>query len=74
MKKSADKASVSNAILYTHNLFLTRKRQIFALLNYDTSGKVSDVWRVIQMQTTAEYEILKGLKAKGMLGYYYAYK
>lgn len=43
-------------------------------MNYDTSGKVSDVWRVLQMQTTAEYEIIKGLKAKGMLGYYFAYR
>ena len=45
----------------------------FAILNYETTGKVSDVWRVIQMNGTAEYEILKGLKFKGMLGYYYAY-
>ena len=45
----------------------------FAILNYETSGKVSDVWRVIQMNGTAEYEILDGLKFKGLLGYYYAY-
>ncbi|MDR0892271.1 MAG: TonB-dependent receptor [Mediterranea sp.] len=45
----------------------------FALLNYNTSGKVSDVWRVIQLQGTAEYKIVKGLTAKAMLGYYYAY-
>lgn len=45
----------------------------FAILNYETTGKVSDVWRVIQLNGTAEYEILKGLKFKGMLGYYYAY-
>lgn len=45
----------------------------FGLLNYGTTGRVSDVWHVIQMNGTAEYEILKGLKFKGMLGYYYAY-
>lgn len=45
----------------------------FALLNYETSGRVSDVWRVIQLNGTAEYEILDGLKAKAMLGYYFAY-
>lgn len=45
----------------------------FGLLNYKTTGRVSDVWRVIQINGNAEYEILKGLKIKGMLGYYYAY-
>lgn len=45
----------------------------FGLLNYETTGRVSDVWRVIQMNGTTEYEILKGLKFKGMLGYYFAY-
>ena len=29
----------------------------FAILNYDKSGRLSDVWRVIQMQATAEYEL-----------------
>lgn len=43
----------------------------FALLNYNTSGRVSDVWRVIQLNGNAEYEILDGLKAKAMLGYYF---
>ena len=46
----------------------------FAILNYDKSGRLSDVWRVIQMQATAEYELMKGLKAKGMVGYYFAYR
>lgn len=46
----------------------------FAILNYDMSGKQTDVWRVIQMQATAEYELMKGLKAKGMVGYYFAYR
>lgn len=45
----------------------------FALLNYNTSGKVKDVWRVIQLNANMEYEILKGLKFKGMVGYYFAY-
>lgn len=45
----------------------------FGILNYQTTGRVSDVWHVIQMNATAEYEILKGLKFKGLLGYYYAY-
>ena len=45
----------------------------FGLLNYDMGGEVSDIWRVIQLQATGEYEILKGLKAKAMLGYYFAY-
>lgn len=44
----------------------------FAVMNYETSGRMTDVWRVIQMQGTAEYEILKGLKAKAMVGYYFA--
>lgn len=46
----------------------------FALLNYENSGKMTDDWRVLQMQATAEYELLKGLKAKGMVGYYFAYR
>jgi len=45
----------------------------FGLLNYNTTGRVSDVWRVLQMSGNAEYEIFKGLKFKGMMGYYYAY-
>ncbi len=45
----------------------------FGIFTYDQSGYLSDVWHVIQMQATAEYEILKGLKAKGMVGYYFAY-
>lgn len=44
----------------------------FALLNYENSGKMTDDWRVLQMQATAEYELLKGLKAKGMVGYYFS--
>ncbi len=42
-------------------------------LNYENSGKMTDDWRVLQMQAT-EYELLKGLKAKGMVGYYFAYR
>lgn len=46
----------------------------FALLNYENSGKMTDDWRVLQMQATAEYELLKGLNTKGMVGYYFAYR
>ena len=45
----------------------------FAIFNKKQSGYLSNVWHVIQMQATAEYELLKGLKAKGMVGYYFAY-
>lgn len=44
----------------------------FAILNYNTSGEVSDVWYVLQLNGTAEYEIVKGLKLKTLLGYYNA--
>lgn len=73
MKNQPTKRPYANDNPLYPQLVSDQKETNFALLNYDTSGKVSDVWRVIQMQTTAEYEILKGLKAKGMLGYYYAY-
>ena len=73
MKNQPTKRPYANDNPLYPQLVSDQKETNFALLNYDTSGKVSDVWRVLQMQTTAEYEILKGLKAKGMLGYYYAY-
>ena len=44
----------------------------FAILNYETSGKMKDAWRVIQLNGNVEYEIVKGLKAKALLGYYFA--
>ena len=45
----------------------------FAWLNYDQSGKYEDTWRVAQMQATADYDIMDGLSAKAMVGYYLAY-
>ena len=68
MKNQPTKRPYANDNPLYPQLVSDQKETNFALLNYDTSGKVSDVWRVIQMQTTAEYEILKGLKAKGMPG------
>lgn len=44
----------------------------FAILNYATSGKYNDTWKVIQMNLTGEYDFLKELNLKGNLGYYYA--
>jgi TonB-linked SusC/RagA family outer membrane protein len=46
----------------------------FAWLNYDLSGKYEETWRVAQLQATAEYDIVSGLKAKAMVGYYLAYQ
>lgn len=45
----------------------------FAWLNYKLSGLFKDTWRVAQLQANAEYEIIDGLKAKAMVGYYFAY-
>lgn len=44
----------------------------FAWLNYELSGKWQQDWRVIQLNGEVEYEILDGLKARGLVGYYYA--
>lgn len=46
----------------------------FAWLNYDLSGKFEETWRVAQLQATAEYNIVDGLKAKALVGYYLAYQ
>ncbi|KAA6338022.1 TonB-dependent receptor SusC [termite gut metagenome] len=46
----------------------------FAWLNYDMSGKYQETWRVAQLQAVAEYDIINGLKAKAMAGYYFAYQ
>ena len=46
----------------------------FAWLNYDLSGEYKKTTRVIQMQGTIEYEILDGLKAKGLFGYLLDYE
>jgi hypothetical protein len=43
-------------------------------LNYELSGEYKETWRVGQLQATAEYDILDGLKAKAMVGYYLAYQ
>jgi TonB-linked SusC/RagA family outer membrane protein len=45
----------------------------FAMLNYDLSGTYQSVWRVGQFNFNAEYEIIPGLKAKALGGYYLAY-
>lgn len=44
----------------------------FAILNYENSGEYKSIWRVAQMNGYMEYEILKGLKAKALFGYYFA--
>lgn len=44
----------------------------FAWLNYDLSGKYTDTWRVAQLNANAEYDLFEGLKAKALVGYYYA--
>lgn len=46
----------------------------FAWLNYDQSGRFEETYRVAQLQATAEYQIIDGLKAKALVGYYLAYK
>lgn len=46
----------------------------FAWLTYDLSGKYEETWRVAQLQATAEYDIIDGLKAKALVGYYLAYQ
>lgn len=44
----------------------------FAILNYDLSGKYEDTWRVIQLNLSAQYDIMKGLKLNLLGGYYLA--
>lgn len=46
----------------------------WALHNFKIGGYAEDIWRVLQTNFTAEYEIpgVKGLKAKGMYSYYIA--
>jgi TonB-linked SusC/RagA family outer membrane protein len=44
----------------------------FGMLSYDKSGHFNETWRVGQLNFNAEYEIIKGLKLEGKLGYYYA--
>lgn len=45
----------------------------WGLMNYATSGKYRDDWRVLQTNFDAEYQFpIKGLTARGMYSYYYA--
>lgn len=45
----------------------------WALMNYASSGKFSDVWYVLQTNFHAEYKLpVKGLSMKGVYSYYYA--
>jgi TonB-linked SusC/RagA family outer membrane protein len=44
----------------------------FGLLNFEKSGTFEDTWRMVQLNLNAEYEIIKGLKAKALFGYYFA--
>lgn len=44
----------------------------FGLLNFEKSGVFEDTWRMAQLNLNAEYEIIKGLKAKALFGYYFA--
>ncbi|MCL4640541.1 MAG: TonB-dependent receptor [Olivibacter sp.] len=46
----------------------------FAMLNYDLSGEYQEVWRVMQLNFNAEYELTPNLKARGIVGYYLANK
>ncbi|MDR3252045.1 MAG: TonB-dependent receptor [Tannerella sp.] len=46
----------------------------FAWLNYELSGRMEDTWRIAQLQANAEYDIMAGLKAKVLVGYYFAYR
>lgn len=45
----------------------------FAMLNYELSGTYLSTWRVGQLNFNAEYQILPGLTAKALGGYYLAY-
>lgn len=42
----------------------------FAILNYDRSGYLKDTYRVGQLSANIEYEIMEGLKLKGLASYY----
>ena len=44
----------------------------FGWLNYELSGERTETWRVSQLNFDAEYDIVDGLKAKALVGYYYA--
>jgi TonB-linked SusC/RagA family outer membrane protein len=44
----------------------------FGMLNYELSGRYTDNWRVGQLNFNLEYDIVAGLKAKALFGYYLA--
>ncbi|HWK56081.1 MAG TPA: SusC/RagA family TonB-linked outer membrane protein [Parapedobacter sp.] len=44
----------------------------FGWLNYDLAGERTETWRVSQLNFDAEYDIIDGLTAKALVGYYYA--
>jgi len=44
----------------------------FGWLTYDLAGKFQNTWRVGQLNFDAEYNIVDGLTAKALVGYYYA--
>jgi hypothetical protein len=46
----------------------------FAILDYEHSGKMTEDWRVVQVNGNAEYDIWKGLKLKALVSYYFASK
>ena len=46
----------------------------FGMLTYDLAGHYKETWRVMQLNFDAEYEIVEGLTAKGVFGYYFASK
>lgn len=41
----------------------------FGWMNYQHAGKMTDQWAVMQVNGTIEYEIIKGLKARGLFSY-----
>jgi len=43
----------------------------YGWIDYDTSGKYFSKDKVIQLTGTVEYNILNGLKARGLFGYYF---
>lgn len=50
---------------------LDHKQTNFGILNYELSGRAKDDWNVGHINANAEYEIIKGLKAKALVSYYF---
>lgn len=44
----------------------------FAILNYDQSGRLTEDWRVMQLNGNAEFAITKDLKARTLVSYLFA--